>query len=64
MRHHADAPNGTMDLSLHKTLLVCKAEGFQQFSLGMSPSMAFERASALPRKSGRKLFDATLEFHF
>jgi phosphatidylglycerol lysyltransferase len=41
MRHRTDAPNGTMDFLFTKLFLMCRQEGYKQFSLGLAPLARF-----------------------
>jgi len=52
MRHRTDAPNGTMDFLFTKLFLICREEGYKQFSLGLAPLAGFtdhERRTAEER---------------
>jgi phosphatidylglycerol lysyltransferase len=49
MRHGPDAPPGTMDFLLARTLLHLQAEGYRRFGLGMSPMAGMAERSGAPK---------------
>ena len=49
MRHVPDAPPGTMDFLMARTLLHLQAEGYRRFGLGMSPMAGMAERSGAPK---------------
>ena len=48
MRHHADAPNGTMDLVFTELLLWGRRQGYRWFNFGMAPLSGLQRRADAP----------------
>jgi phosphatidylglycerol lysyltransferase len=48
MRHHAEAPNGTMDLVFTELLLWGCSQGYRWFNFGMAPLSGLDRGQGAP----------------
>ncbi len=59
MRHHPDAPPGTMDYLFAQIMLYLQAEGYARFGLGMAPMAGMAERRRAPRwqRLGKLLFE-------
>jgi phosphatidylglycerol lysyltransferase len=65
MRHRLRSPNGIMDYLFIKLFLLCKAQGFTRFNLGMAPMAGFqEREEASVAEKAVHSFFQRLNFLF
>jgi phosphatidylglycerol lysyltransferase len=65
MRHRLRSPNGIMDYLFVKLFLLCKAQGFTRFNLGMAPMAGFqEREEASAAEKAVHSFFQRLNFLF
>lgn len=65
MRHRLQAPNGIMDYLFIKLFLLCKAQGYARFNLGMAPMAGFrEREEASVAEKAVHSFFQHLNFLF
>lgn len=65
MRHHPDAPAGTMDYLFAQVMLYLQAAGHARFGLGMAPMAGMAERRRAPRwqRIGRLLFDHGERFY-
>jgi len=65
MRHRLRPPNGIMDYLFVKLFLLCKAQGFTRFNMGMAPMAGFqEREEASAAEKAVHSFFQRLNFLF